>query len=148
MTLGCGVDRGSQLGRLVMPTIQKYHASTVGSDLDEANDAPLALYIAEETTGANVLDRIMTSCGAAWYADSLGVFRFRRLIDPSENAVTAPSSLADAAWFGAGTYTDNYAVYDGISFSRIQGNGSTNLRRQTVQLASSGSKSGGCSCCK
>lgn len=79
--------------------------------------------------------------GGAWMnADGGGVIRLKRLNDPSPNIVPNPNSLNSGAWSGAGTYTNNFARYDGHSFSRIQGNGSTTQRSQSITLTGNGVK--------
>jgi hypothetical protein len=110
--------------------------------LDSANNAELGFYATngDSQTCAEALDEIAGSVGAAWFTDASGVIRIRRLMEPDSNVVSNPFTLASAPWNGVGTYTDNYATIGGVSFTRVQGNGSTNYRRQAITLTGDGVK--------
>lgn len=86
----------------------------------------------DSVTCAQAIDEIIASPGGSVFTDSAGVLRMAILEDPENNLVSSPSLLHDAPWTGVGTYTNRFAVYDGISFSRVQGDGSTNHRYQPI----------------
>lgn len=65
-----------------------YSTSDV-NDLDSLFDAEAGIYLSDEVQVAEVLDRIARSAGAWWGVDRLGVFRIKRIIDPSGETAVA-----------------------------------------------------------
>jgi hypothetical protein len=109
---------------------------------DDAQSAVQNFYTdaGDQVTCADALQKLIGGCGGSVSTDRSGVIRLPRLEDPRSNVVVNASALASSPWSGTGTYTDNYAVYDGVSFSRMQGDGSSNYRIQDVTLAADGYK--------
>lgn len=55
--------------------------------LDTADNAVIGFWTDQEVQGADVLDRIAASIGAAWYLDASGVFRIKQFVAPSGSPV-------------------------------------------------------------
>ncbi len=114
------------------------------TDLDAANSAETGHWAGPNDAGltcGDVADWFSESAGSPWFADGGGVLRIRRIDNPAPNLVSSKDSLHDSsAWTGVGTYTNDYAHYDGHSFSRLQGDGATTFRGQTITFTSDGLK--------
>lgn len=60
--------------------------------------------------------------------------------EPKQSNKVPNQKIAGPTWSGNGTYTDNFATFDGIAFTRVQGDGTTNYRFINVPLTGNGVK--------